>query len=152
LKPTVASPVRLSASRRLLIVCVGAGLWLSGGLWLIFHYFLAGHGEWGREPHALEPWWLKLHGAFAFLALWTFGLLWGAHIVGAWRSGRRRVTGGLLFAVLTLLILTGYLRYYAGDDGLWGLTSPTHWIIGLALPVGYGLHRLFDLVWARRRK
>ena len=30
--------------------------------------------------HPSEPWWLKAHGAFAFLSLWTAGVLWSLHV------------------------------------------------------------------------
>lgn len=130
-----------SPRARLLINLTGAGLWLSGGLWLIFHYFLRRQTEWGPEPHELEPWWLRAHGAFAFLALWTVGLLFGSHIARGWASGRRRWTGVLLFAWLSLLILSGYLLLYAGDEGVFSVLSPTHWIAGLALPLAYASHR-----------
>lgn len=140
-----AGAVRPSARARLLISITGAGLWLSGALWLVFHYFLRRPGPWGPEPHELEPWWLRLHGAFAFLALWTFGLLWGVHITRGWATGRRRSSGVLLAAWLLLQIVTGYLLLYAGDDGVWGLLSPTHWIAGLGLPAAYAAHR-----WLRR--
>jgi hypothetical protein len=139
-------PVKPGARARLLVYVTGAGLWISGGLWLIYHNFLRRPGEWGPEPNVLEPWWLKLHGAFAFLALWLGGLLWGVHIVRGWTSGRRRWTGSLLFAWLMALILSGYLLYYAGDDGPWGVVSPGHWIAGLALPVVYAIHH-----WMKRR-
>lgn len=138
--------VRPSARTRLLITLAGAGLWISGALWLVFHYFLRRPGEWGPEPHVLEPWWLRLHGAFAFLALWTAGLVFAAHIAGAWATGRRRVTGILLFAWLGVQTVTGYLLLYASDDGAWGIVSPTHWIAGLALPAAYAVHR-----WLRPR-
>lgn len=138
-----AAPFRLSPRTRLTIALVGAGLWASGGLWLIVHYFFRRAGPWGPEPHLLEPWSLGLHGLFAFAALWLIGLLCGLHIVRAWRSGRRRWSGAILLAGLVALTLTGYLLIYAGDDGAWGLVSPSHWIAGLALPVLYGVHRLF---------
>lgn len=141
-----AAPFRLSPRTRLTIALVGAGLWASGGLWLIVHYFFRRAGPWGPEPHLLEPWSLGLHGLFAFAALWLIGLLCGLHIVRAWRSGRRRWSGGILLAWLVALTLTGYLLIYAGDDGAWGLVSPSHWIAGLALPVLYGVHRLFRLL------
>ena len=136
-----AGPVRPAAGARLLIAVTGAGLWLSGGLWLIFHYFLRRDGEWGPEPHELEPWWLAAHGAFAFAALWTLGLLWTGHLVRAWESGRRRWTGLLLSVWIALLVATAYLLLYGTDDGVWGLVSLAHWIAGLALPVGYAVHR-----------
>ena len=135
--------MRPSARMRLLIAVSGAGLWLSGGLWLIYRYFLRSSGEWGPELHVLEPWWLRLHGAFAFAGLWTVGLLWGAHIVHGWATGRRRWTGVLLLAWVGLEILTAYWLLYGTDDRPWGVVSPTHWIAGLALPAGYALHRWF---------
>lgn len=130
--PRAGGPVRPTAGARLLITVTGAGLWLTGAVWVIARYFLRRPGEWGPEPSVLEPWSLTAHGAFAFAALWTLGLLWGAHIVRAWATGRRRWTG---------LILTAWLLLYITDDGPGALVSPTHWIAGLALPIGYALHR-----------
>lgn len=137
----IAGPLRPNRGERRLINIVGGGLWLSGGAWLIFRYFLRQLGEWGPEPNVLEPWWLRLHGAFAFAALWTFGLLWGVHIARAWGSGDRRRTGLLLLTWLVVQAGTGYLLLYAGDDGVFSLLSPVHWVSGLALPAVYGLHR-----------
>ena len=90
----------------------------------------------------LQPW---APGAGRRTALWAAGLVFAAHMAGAWATGRRRVTGILFFAWLGLLAVTGYLLLYAGDDGAWGLVSPTHWIAGLALPMAYAAHR-----WLRR--
>jgi len=73
----------------------GLGIWASGAGWLWFHYFLRRSGPFGPESHWLEPWWLKVHGAFAFLALWT---------------------GGTLFGALCALSVTGHLLYYVADD------------------------------------
>lgn len=135
--------IRPSTRARLLINLTGAGLWLSGGLWLIFHYFLRRPGPWGPEPHLLEPWWLRLHGVFAFMALWTAGLVWGVHVARAWTGGRRPWTGTLLLGSVLLMAATGFLLLHASDDGLQGLISPTHWIAGLALPLLYAAHRRF---------
>lgn len=145
-KPVRGGPVRAGPAARLGIVLVGCGLWLSGGLWLIFHYFMRRPGEWGPEPHELEPWWLRLHGAFAFMALWTIGLLWGVHVVRGWNTGRNRWTGGLLLGWLLLQICTAWLLLYATDQGPLELVSPIHWIAGLCLPLAYLLHR-----FARKR-
>lgn len=141
----IPGAVRPSAKTRLLINVTGVGLWLSGVLWLVFHFYLRREGEWGPEPHELEPWWLRLHGAFAFLTLWTAGLLFASHMARGWATARRRVTGVLLVGWLLLLAISGYLLLYAGDDGVWGILSPTHWIAGLALPLAYVAHR-----WLRR--
>jgi hypothetical protein len=132
----------LGPARRWALYIVGAGVWLTGGLWLLYHYFLVRQGDFGPTANPLEPWWLKLHGAFAFAAIWLFGLLWGAHITKAWPHKRRRWSGGVLAGVFAFLILSGYLLYYLGDDTLRPLVSVLHWGIGLACPVFFLVHRL----------
>lgn len=143
--------VALSANHRRLIYGVGTGLWLSGGAWLIFHYFLVQNGEFGPTPHPLEPWWLKAHGAFAFAALWSFGLLWGIHIVNGWAVHRRRRSGGLLVGTLTWLVLSGYLLYYLSDERLRPIVSLLHWGVGLASLGLLGAHVLLARHLASRR-
>ncbi len=135
------NPVRLSASRRLVIHGAGLGLWLTGVLWLVFHYFLQRRTEFGPQPHPLEIWWRAAHGFFGFASLWTFGLVWGVHIVGAWKSRRRRLSGSMFFALLLWLSGTGYLLYYVGGDDAVAALSLMHWIVGLFLPVAFVAHR-----------
>ncbi len=135
-----AMPLRLSRRRRHTAYAVGGVLWLSGVLWLLFHYFMQRRGEFGTAPHPLEPWWLRLHAAAAFATLWTFGLVWGAHIVAGWRSGRHRLSGGFAVALLGWLIATGYLLYYLVDDRWRAVASLAHWIVGLGLPALFVLH------------
>jgi hypothetical protein len=92
-----------------------------------------------------ELWSLTLHGAFAFAAIFIYGLLWGVHIPVRWLRGKRRVTGGLLAGVLGWLILGGYLLYYAGGEEFRAAVSVAHWIVGLAAPLGFLAH------WLKRR-
>lgn len=132
----------LSRRRRWALYIIGSGVWLTGGLWLLFHYFLVKQGEFGPTTNPLEPWWLKLHGAFAFAAVWLFGLLWGIHIAKLWSGKRRRWSGGTLTAIFAFLILSGYLLYYVGDDRIRPLISAVHWGIGLACPIFFVWHRL----------
>ncbi|HEY1212563.1 MAG TPA: hypothetical protein VGE93_02920, partial [Bryobacteraceae bacterium] len=54
---------RLPRRRQLALYSIGIGVWLTGGLWLLFHYLLVRQGEFGPQTHPLEPWSLKLHGA-----------------------------------------------------------------------------------------
>jgi hypothetical protein len=143
-------PIRLSATRRAIIYGVGAGLWLTGVAWLVFHYFLQRQTEFGTQPHPLEFWWRVAHGFFGFASLWTFGLLWGAHIVGAWQSRRHRLSGGLLFAILVWLIGSGYLLYYLGSDEAISTVSLLHWTVGLLLPIPFVVHRFIRRVLAER--
>jgi hypothetical protein len=132
----------MGQSRRWALYIISAGVWLSGGLWLLFHYFLVRQGEFGPTANPLEPWWLRLHGAFAFAAIWMFGLLWGVHITKTWPHRRRRWSGGILAGVFVFLIVSGYLLYYLGDDALRPIVSVFHWGIGLACPIFFLFHRL----------
>ncbi len=134
------------ARRWWLYITVG-GVWLSGGLWLLFHYFLQKQGEFGPSINPLEPWWLKVHGAFAFASLWMGGLLWGVHITRFWPGGRRRWSGSILTAIFALLILTGYLLYYVADERARPVISAIHWLVGLICPAFFLWHR-----WYRTRK
>jgi hypothetical protein len=132
----------LGRRRRWVLYIVGAGVWLTGGLWLLFHYFLVKQGEVGPTTNPLEPWWLKLHGAFGFAAVWMFGLLWGIHIAKLWPHKRKRWSGAVLTGVFALLILSGYLLYYVGDDRFRPVISALHWVVGLACPIFWVCHRL----------
>jgi hypothetical protein len=134
--------VALSGRRRRGIYAVGAGLWGSGALWLVAHYFWLRQGEYGPEVSPAEPVALAAHGAFAMVSLWFAGLLWGVHVLAGWRSGRGRWSGGLTLAGLLVLAVTGYLLYYVGDDGRRAAASLVHWVLGLALLPLFLWHRL----------
>ena len=134
-------PAAWPRGRRLGVYAVAAGLWLSGVAWLVFHYFLGTEGPFGARPHPLEHWWLALHGALAFASLWTLGLVWGVHVVHAWPTRRKRWSGILLLAGAGLLVGSGYLLYYAGDDALRTDVALVHWILGLACPALFLAHR-----------
>jgi len=133
--------VRLGRTRRLGVYAVGAGVCLSGGLWLLFHYFFVQQGEFGPRIHPIEAWSLKLHGAFSFATIWMFGLLWGVHVTKAWPLSRRRWSGGVMTGVMMWLTLSGYLLYYTGNDMERSIVSVLHWVVGLGCPVAFLWHR-----------
>jgi hypothetical protein len=132
--------IHLSKRTRLWINAVGTGIWCSGAGWLAVHYLLKSPNAFGSNP--AEPVWLKVHGAFGFLSIWTFGVLWGMHIVKAWHRHWHRRSGGILFGVLAALIVSGYLLYYVANEPARQAISLFHWVVGLALPLAYLLHRL----------
>jgi hypothetical protein len=116
--------------------------WGSGVLWIILHYFFWRQGDFGDEPPALEHPMLVLHGACAFAMLWLAGWLWNAHVQPWWSSQRRRGSGIVLIALGAVLIVSGWLLYYAGGDEVRRWTSVVHWAIGLALAVPVLVHAL----------
>ncbi len=131
----------LPSRRRLAIYFIGLGVWLSGGLWLIFHYFVKVTDEFGFENISpFEHWWLVIHALFAFFAIWMFGVLWVGHIKVGWHAKAQRWTGGSLFGVFTLLTLTGFGLYYIGNADIRSWTSLVHWIVGLAALAVFLLH------------
>jgi len=139
---TVQKPGSLGRLTRLTLYGASLGVWFSGGLWLLLHNFFLRRGEFGPEVNPLEPWCLKVHGAFAFAAVWFFGLLWGVHVTKLWPLSWRRWSGGAMAGIVALLTLTGYLLYYVGDDKVRSLVSVLHWAIGLVAPLFFAWHRI----------
>jgi len=117
-------------------------VWATGAVWLLCHYFFMRHTDFGDTHLPLEHWSLVAHGALAFASLWLMGHLWGAHVVKRWKLGRHRKTGGFLFAVMSLLIISGYLLYYLSSDELRAPTGVIHWAIGLVMPLALLAHWL----------
>lgn len=124
--------LRLSQSQLYLVFGISAGVWLSGVVWLIYHYFMQIEGPFGFQKHPIEPLSLKVHGAFSFVSLWLFGTLWWTHVVRGWTANWRRWSGGSMVAAVAVLILSGWGLYYFVERNLREWTSLTHWVVGLA--------------------
>jgi hypothetical protein len=137
-----SNSLRLGAGRKLAFHALWLGLIASGVVWLVLHYFVLVKGEFGPEHSPFEPMSLKVHGGLAFLALWFGGMMWGTHMLKGWSQKRRRWSGLALLTVFLVLIVTGYLLYYAGDEDLRAKISLVHWIIGMGIPAAYLFHRL----------
>ncbi len=135
-------PARLSQRREYLVYAILGGTWLTGAVWLILHFYLREKTEFGFLPHPLEAWALRVHGAFAFAALWLGGLLWAAHIPAAWALRRNRYSGITVVSLFAVLALSGYLLYYLGDEGWRDIASLAHWLIGLFGLIALPLHSL----------
>lgn len=132
---------RLSPRRERLVHGIGSLLWSSGVAWIVLHYFLRQPGEFGEQPHPLEIWSLRLHGAAAFATLWLLGLLWPIHVLPAWRA-RRRASGLVVAGASFVLVASGWLLYYgSGDDARAGVAL-VHWCVGLVLLLPYLWHVL----------
>ena len=134
-------PPLLSRPRRYAVYSVGMGLWLTGAVWVLAHYFLIRNGPFGPSPHPLEFWSRASHGAFGLASLFLFGLLWSAHIPHGWRSHRRPCTGSLMFGLLVFFAISGYLLYYLGNDEVISAVAALHWAAGLASPLPFLWHR-----------
>lgn len=132
----------MSAHHERWVLGVTFALLVSGGLWLVFHYFLPVQGEFGENRHPLEAWWLRLHGAAAMAFLVVLGTLLPIHIRRAWQLRRNHMTGIFVLSAVATLIVTGYGLYYAGGENLRLWVSVAHWSIGLAGTPAFILHML----------
>jgi hypothetical protein len=110
-------------------------LFLTGALWLLFHYFVHVHGEFGARPHPLESWWLRLHGAAAMLVLIVLGSLLPIHVRRGWHHRKNIIAGCTLVTVASVLVLSGYALYYFGGEEARPWISALHWVLGLAAPL-----------------
>lgn len=133
---------RLARWQIMLLTISGALLWLSGAAWLLLHYYGQVQGEFGVETNPLEPWFLRLHGLVLIPALLGFGGLFIVHIPKGWKDKSQRVVGVALTSVFSILILSGYMLYYVGDEAIRDWTSIMHWGIGLGSPAIFIWHYL----------
>jgi hypothetical protein len=128
-------PIRFPAPHKRTLYAVFVLLWLSGALWLGFHYFLRVAGEFGETANPLEIWWLRLHGLMGFAALVVTGSVLPVHARRAWHLKKNRVSGLSMKVLLAWLALTGYALYYFATDDNAAWLPLLHWVAGLAFPL-----------------
>ena len=133
---------RLARWQIMLLTISGSILWLSGAAWLLLHYYGQVEGEFGPETNPLEPWFLRLHGLVLIPALLGFGGLFIVHIPKGWKDVSQRLAGVSLTVIFSVLILSGYMLYYVGDETVRDWTSISHWVIGLGSPLIFIWHYL----------
>ncbi len=118
----------------------GTVLWLSGAGWLLLHYYGQSQGEFGPQINPMEPWFLRAHGLALIPALLGFGGLFVVHFPKGWKVKRQRYLGVALTTLVGMLILSGYMLYYVGDEALRDWTSVLHWSFGLGVPIIFIWH------------
>lgn len=143
---------RLARWQIWLLTLSGTALWLSGAAWLLLHYYGQVDGEFGTEINPLEPWMLRLHGLALIPAALGFGGLFVVHVPKGWKDRRQRWIGLGLTALTGLLILTGYLLYYAWGDDFRSWVSLVHWAIGLGVPAIFVWHYISRTEAQRKRR
>jgi hypothetical protein len=117
---------RLHPLLRASIYAVLVALVLSGALW---------------EAGFARAMLIKVHGAAAMASLVALGALLARHVKCGWAAKANRATGVVMLAALLWLVVSGYLLYYAGDEGLRAYASQTHFWVGLALAAMFALHQ-----------
>lgn len=128
-------PIRFIAPHKKFLYSVFSLLWLSGALWLVFHYFMRVPGEFGITPHPAEIWWLRLHGLMVFAVLVALGSVLSNHARRAWQLKKNRYSGLLLKVLLLWLAITGYALYYFASEGNENWLPVLHWGAGISVPI-----------------
>jgi multisubunit Na+/H+ antiporter MnhC subunit len=123
--------MRLPVSLRAALYATGAVVLGSGVAWLV-----------ARDPTrpGLATASMEIHGGAAMVLLVLVGAVSALHAATAWREGKNRWSGTAVAAVVTVLILTGFLLYYLGDEDMRGFVSIVHWTVGVAAAALLSLH------------
>jgi hypothetical protein len=132
--------IRLGRWHQVAVYTATGVLVVSGLLWLISHYFLQASSDFGPQPHPMEPWMLRVHGAGAMAGLIIYGSLLPIHVRRAWTLRRNIVLGIAVISFMLLLTVTGYLLYYAGGENSRAYISLLHWVAGLLVPALLAWH------------
>ena len=128
----VGACMRLPASLRSGLYLTGVAVLASGVVWLMVHD--------AARPERVDAAAMEIHGGSAMVLLVLIGAASALHAPAAWREGKNRWSGATLAAALTLLVLTGFLLYYLGDERARSVVSMVHWTVGLAAAALLGVH------------
>jgi hypothetical protein len=123
--------LRLKPSFRFAIYAAFAILFLTGVGWLV--------ADWQKDISTDEIWQqiaaylLMMHGGAAMVTLLLLGALIPVHVLRAWRSRKNRVSGALMVAFNTALIVTAFGLYYLGSETVRPRMSWIHIAAGFSL-------------------
>jgi cation transport ATPase len=134
--------VKIPTQTQAWLYCSSGILFVSGVIWAVFHYFHRSSSPFEQIISPIEPLSLKIHGAAAIAFLIVFGALIPIHMRRAWRGKRNKLSGMVILATCSLLILTGYALYYWGEPASRSVISFIHLGIGILLPVILLVHAL----------
>jgi hypothetical protein len=115
------------------VYLVFGGVWLTGCAWLVLHVFFEVPDEFGNARHPLEPILLSIHGVLSIAIAYLFGWIMARHASEAWRQQKRRVSGGVLTAVLVVLSLTGFALFFLTDSHWHTQSTRIHEVLGVAV-------------------
>jgi hypothetical protein len=121
----------------------------SGLMWFALDRWGQTEGEFGPEKHPWLAFLPKIHGASAFAALISFGMIYSSHLPAGWRAGWSRKSGILMLADTALIILTAWGLYYVGSDETRALLIWLHLSVGSLFPLTLFLHLRYRKVGAR---
>lgn len=100
----------------------------------VLKYFVTSDDPYAVVHHPLQPYLLKLHVLSAPALVFALGVVYTRHVVGQWRSGKRRGRPSGIGIVATLLpmVLSGYLVQTVSSESWLFRVSMLHIAASLA--------------------
>jgi hypothetical protein len=144
--------VTLSARHERWIYAVLAFVYLTGIVWIVLHYGVTRTRGPDDPWRVVETWTLAAHGAAAMLALVAAGSMLAVHVPTAWALGRNLASGAGMLALLGLLVITGWLLYYASGEATREWSSYLHMVAGTVGPLGLLWHLAYRKRLTRVRR
>ena len=134
----------MSTGLRSTVIAIYGLLWLTGGFWLVLHFFFSRLSDFGPVQHPWGAVILRIHGWIAVGGVFLLGWVTARHVSDRWPQMIKRASGLAMASVAGLLAITGYALYYT-TDGLHDVAGVIHEVIG-------GAAILFALThWRRYR-
>ena len=90
----------------------------TGLLWFSLDRWGGSEGEFGPEKHPWLTFVPKIHGAGAFIALISIGMILSSHLPVGWRAGSSRKSGLFILLCLASIVVSAWGLYCAGSDAL----------------------------------
>lgn len=117
---------------------------LTGIVYGVMKYFLAGGNPDSPLGHPWQPTILAAHVLAAPVAVFGLGLLWRSHALAGLRAGEPegRPTGSTLFRIAPVLVVSGYLVQVFTGDVLRKATGWLHAALGVVFALAFVLHVL----------
>jgi hypothetical protein len=116
---------------RMSIYAIFGGVWASGCVWWALRQFFAVPTEFGVTRHPWEPTVGSLHGVLAIATAFLFGWVLARHGSERWQQHKRRISGGLLTAVVAVLSVSGFALFFAIDGNWQSDVGRVHEALGL---------------------
>ena len=129
-------PPMLKASIYLTMVVLAASgivIKLDQTLWVL-------HTAFGDQPNPGLAHALALHGAATQIFLILAGCMLIRHILPRWSYQHNRLSGLILLALLSTLIVSGWALYYLSNEQLHNISASLHFWAGCILGISFLLH------------
>jgi type IV secretory pathway VirB2 component (pilin) len=132
--------VRFTALHRRLLLIALMALALTGLAWTALDLAYGIGPVEDPSPQLAKAWLSRLHGALAMAALVALGSVLPLHMPAGWRARAHLASGLSVVLLAASLVASGYLLYYAADEGLRWLSVYAHIAAGIAVCFLFAIH------------